>query len=193
MAAYHAVHMSNSTPYFETARLILRTYTMEDVGSAHALLDNHPEVWQFDPGRPLTWDERRQAVEDRMRGYGSPIFGSLAVTLKGSGQFIGYCGLQLYLCDRIPCSTPEVELFYKLGRDYWGHGYATEACCEMVRYAFADLHLIRIVTCTHRENVRSLALLQRLGMCVEPDTTDPNGVFATLDNQLIPAAVMEWR
>ena len=85
-------------------------------------------------------------------------------------------------------STPEVELFYKLGRDYWGRGYATEACREMIRHAFEELRLIRIVTCTHRENTRSIALLRRLGMRVEPDATDADGVLATLENGLTSAA-----
>lgn len=178
--------MANSTPCLKTSRLILRAYTMEDVDSAHIELDTHPDVWQFDPGRPLTWDERRSTVEGRIRDYGLPIFGSLAVTLKDSGQFIGYCGLQLYLCDRIPLSTPEVELFYKLGRNYWGRGYATEACSAVIDYAFRELRLIRIVTCTHRKNASSIALLQRLGMRIEPDATDRDGVLATLHNNLIP-------
>jgi len=169
-------------PRLETKRLILREYSFDDVDAAHAALDGHPDVWRFDPGRPLTREERRAALETRIREYGSPVPGSLAVTLKESGRFIGYCGLQLYLCDRIPMSTPEVELFYKLGRDHWGHGYATEACREMIRYAFEELRLTRIVTCTHRENTHSIALLQRLGMRIDPDATDPDGVLATLEN-----------
>jgi len=169
--------------HFETARLLIRPYTLEDVASAHAVLDTDPEVWRFDPGRALTLDERRRTIESRMGGYGSPVFGSLAVTLRDGGQFIGYCGLQLYLCDRLPMSTPEVELFYKLGRAYWAQGYATEACREMIRYAFQELRLIRIVTCTHRDNTRSVALLRRLGMRIEADATDPDGVLATLENR----------
>ncbi|MBV9863999.1 MAG: GNAT family N-acetyltransferase [Abitibacteriaceae bacterium] len=174
--------MPSSIPCFETTRLILRAYTMEDVDAAHQELDSHPAVWQFDPGRPLTRKERRQAVEDRIRSYGQPVFGALAVTLKENGCYIGYCGLQLYLCDRIPWRTPEVELFYKLGYNYWGHGYATEASRELIRYAFTELRLIRIVTCTHRENAHSLALLRRLGMRIEPDATDAEGILAILEN-----------
>jgi RimJ/RimL family protein N-acetyltransferase len=81
-------------------------------------------------------------------------------------------------------STPEVELFYKLGRPFWGKGYAFEAAREVLRYAFEELRLTRIVTCTHAANLRSIALLHRLGMRVEPDATDPQGVLATLANPL---------
>jgi [ribosomal protein S5]-alanine N-acetyltransferase len=176
-------------PLFETTRLVIRPHTMDDVEAAHSILDTHPDVWQFDPGRPLTLEERRTAILRRIHAYGSPIFGSLAVTLKENGRYIGYCGLQLYLCDRVPRSTPEVELFYKFGRDYWGLGYASEACRAMIHHAFEQLRLVRIVTCTHRENTRSLALLRRLGMRIEPDVTDPDGVLATLENGLAPACM----
>jgi RimJ/RimL family protein N-acetyltransferase len=168
----------------ETERLSIRRYTLADVPAAHAVLDSDPDVWRFDPGRALRLDEREEAVRKRILAYGGPVFGSLAVTLRDSGQFMGYCGLQLYLCDRLPMSTPEVELFYKLGRDFWGRGFATEACEAMIRYAFEDLRLARIVTCTHRENARSIALLRRLGMDIQPDATDPEGVLATLHNPL---------
>jgi RimJ/RimL family protein N-acetyltransferase len=166
---------------FETNRLLIRQYTTADIETAHEVLDSHPDVWRFDPGRPLSLEERRTAIERRIQAYGAPVFGSLAVALKDGGRYIGYCGLQLYLCERITRSTPEVELFYKLGREYWGRGYATEACRELVRHAFEDLRLARIVTCTHCENVRSIALLQRLGMRIQPDPTDPRGVLATLE------------
>jgi RimJ/RimL family protein N-acetyltransferase len=164
---------------FETRRLLLREYREDELDVRHAVLDSHPDVWQYDPGRPLTREERREADARRLASYGQPVFGALAVTLRETGEFMGYCGLQLYLCERIPLSTPEVELFYKLGRDHWGRGYATEACREMIRHAFEDLRLHRIVTCTHRENARSIALLERLGMRIEPDPTDPDGVLAT--------------
>jgi hypothetical protein len=91
-----------------------------DVAAAHRELDSHPEVWQFDPGAPLSLERRRQTVERRISAYGGRIFGGLAVIRRDTGRFIGYCGLQLYLCDRGTRSTAEVELFYKLGRRHWG-------------------------------------------------------------------------
>jgi RimJ/RimL family protein N-acetyltransferase len=160
----------------------LRPYVMEDVPAAHAVLDGHPEVWRFDPGRALTLEERSEAVRRRIAAYGSPVPGALALTLRENAELIGYCGLQFYLCQRVACSTPEVELFYKLGRQHWGRGYAQEACRALIRYAFEELRLVRIVTCTHRENARSIALLARLGMVVEPDPTDPDGLLAILMN-----------
>lgn len=173
---------------FQTQRLLIRPYTLDDVAAAHAELDSHPDVWRFDPGAPLSLERRRQTIEQRISAYGGPIFGALAVTLRDDGQFIGYCGLQLYLCNRGAHATPEVELFYKLGRNHWGKGYALEACREMVRHAFEDLRLTRIVTCTASANEGSIKLLTRLGMRIEPDITEPDAVLATLDNPAVVSA-----
>ncbi len=65
---------------------------------------------------------------------------------------------------RATIAAPEDELFYKLGREYWGQGYAGEACRALIEYAFGGLRLRRIVTVTHKDNSKSMALLRRLGM-----------------------------
>ena len=86
---------------------------------------------------------------------------------KQSGTVIGYVGLQLYVLPREPLATPEVELYYKLGREFWGRGYAVEACREMIRFAFEEMRLARIVTITDNKNLPSIRLLRRLSMRIE--------------------------
>ncbi len=58
-------------------------------------------------------------------------------------------------------------MYYKFGRSYWGQGYATEACRAMIRFAFDEMRLMRIITITHKDNTNSIKLLQRLGMRIE--------------------------
>ena len=94
--------------------------------------------------------------------------GTLAVTLKESGRLIGQVGLQLYVLPWQPFATPEVELYYKFGAEFWGRGYAFEACRALVDFAFAHMRLLRLVTITHPENERSVRLLRRLGFCLAP-------------------------
>jgi RimJ/RimL family protein N-acetyltransferase len=84
-------------PTLTTDRLTLRPYALSDLALAHAVFDSDREVWKFDPGRALSLAERKQALERRIRGYDSPVFGALAITLRESDELIGYCGLQLYL------------------------------------------------------------------------------------------------
>ena len=85
-----------------------------------------------------------------------------------TGQMIGQFGLQLHLLPWTPFATPEVELFCKLGRAYWGAGYALEACLALMTFAFEELHLLRLVTLTQPANLRSVRLAARLGFDLAP-------------------------
>lgn len=172
-------------PVLQTERLVIRPFSMDDLNEAYAVLEGHPDVWRFDPGRQRTLEERRDALQYRIWEYENKGIGALAITLRDTGKLIGYAGLQLYLFEQEDRATPEVELFYKLGRYFWGRGYALEACREMVRYAFRDLRLPRIVTWTHRDNARSVALLRKLDMRIEPAPGYPEDVIAVLENGLI--------
>lgn len=152
---------------FETARLVLRPFTMADVDEAYDVLEGHPDVWKYDPGVQRTREQRAQRIQRYADSNQPDGCGTLAIVLRRTGRLIGYVGLQLYVLPREPFPTPEVELYYKLGRDYWGQGYATEACREMLRFAFETLRLQRIVTITDSQNEPSIRLLQRLGMQIE--------------------------
>ena len=94
--------------------------------------------------------------------------GTLAVTLKHDGRMIGQAGLQLYVLPWTPFATPEVELYYKLGRAYWGAGYALEACHALLRYAFDEMRLLRIITVKQPANRRPTRLLERRSLCIAP-------------------------
>jgi RimJ/RimL family protein N-acetyltransferase len=67
-----------------------------------------------------------------------------------------------------PFATPEAELYYKFGAPFWGRGYAHEAACAVVDFAFQRMRLLRLVTVTHPENARSVRLMERLGFCLAP-------------------------
>jgi RimJ/RimL family protein N-acetyltransferase len=68
---------------------------------------------------------------------------------------------------------PAVEVGWRLGRSFWGFGYATEAGTAWVRYGFAQLGLERIVSICQPENHASFAVMQRLGFQIERRTVDP--------------------
>ena len=64
--------------------------------------------------------------------------------------------------------TPAVEIGFRLARHAWGHGYATEAATEAVRYGFDAVGLAEIVSMTAVQNVRSRAVMTKLGMTHDP-------------------------
>lgn len=155
-------------PRLETERLILRPYTEDDLEIAYQVFEGHPDVWRFDPGHARTREQRAAIVHRLIQINEEAGEGTLAVTLRESGRFIGQAGLQLYILPWEPFATPEVELYYKLDRAFWGHGYATEACRALVNFAFEQMRLARLVTVTQPENQRSIRLLCRLGMTIAP-------------------------
>ncbi len=69
--------------------------------------------------------------------------------------------------------TPCVEIGWRLARAAWGHGYATEAARAALDYAFGTLRLDEVVSMTVPANLRSRAVMERLGMTrLEADDFD---------------------
>lgn len=165
-----------------TDRLALRPFTMGDVRDAQRLYADI-EVWEFDPGHEQSDIEIAKMVQYRISQYERNGFGALAIDIKDTGEFIGHCGLQTYVWETMPFASVETELFFKLGRPYWGQGYATEACTTMLDFAFRQLRLPRIISWTHRENRRALALMRRLGMELKAERDQPDLIAGVILNK----------
>jgi [ribosomal protein S5]-alanine N-acetyltransferase len=82
----------------------------------------------------------------------------LAITQRSDGRQIGGIGL------RVEKQHQHAELGYWLGAPFWGHGYATEAANEMVRYGFDTLALHRIFASHFKHNPASGRILTKIGM-----------------------------
>jgi len=57
-----------------------------------------------------------------------------------------------------------VEIGWRLAREHWGLGYASEAARAALRHGFIELELPEIVSYTVPMNVRSRAVMERIGM-----------------------------
>ena len=166
----------------ETARLRLRPIAMDDLDRAHEQFDVHPDVWRFDPGYPPTREQRKRWLQFRIQELHLYGFGCLAIELRATAELIGCCGLEFCLRSNGTYKTPEIELYYRLGRDYWGHGYATEAAREVVRHAFEDLQLEQVIANASSENAASLAVMRGLGMIIKPNPSKPGEVVGVVTN-----------
>jgi [ribosomal protein S5]-alanine N-acetyltransferase len=154
-------------PRIDTRRLILRPFTPDDIEESYDILEAHEDVWKYDPGYQRSREQRAGIIMKYAATNVPDGEGTLAMILKENGKFIGYVGLQLYIFPQEPLATPEVELYYKLDRDWWGQGLAIEACQAMIEFAFKEMRLARIVTITTRGNDRSINLLRKLGMKID--------------------------
>ncbi len=88
--------------------------------------------------------------------------GKWAVEAPGVAPFIGAVGLQPVSYDAV--FTPAIEVAWRLHRDYWGRGYATEAARAAIQDGFDRLHLTDIVAVTALPNQPSQRVMERLGM-----------------------------
>jgi RimJ/RimL family protein N-acetyltransferase len=144
----------------ETPRLRLRPWREED-RAPFAALNADPRVMEFFPA-PLS-----RAASDAMVDACNTLisergWGFWATEIKASGQFIGFVGLNVPTAE-LPFS-PCVEIGWRLVASAWRQGLATEAATAALAFAFDTLELPEIVSFTALGNLRSQAVMARLGM-----------------------------
>jgi RimJ/RimL family protein N-acetyltransferase len=148
----------------ETERLVMRRWREED-RAPFAAMNADPEVMEHFPAR-LTRAESDGLV-DRIEAQFDRLGYSLwALEVRESGEFIGFTGLALQTFEAP--FLPAVEIGWRLARPAWGHGYAIEAARRAARYAFEGAGLDGIISMTAVPNVRSQAVMRRLGMTRDP-------------------------
>jgi RimJ/RimL family protein N-acetyltransferase len=113
---------------------------------------------------PSTLDRAASdALVDRIeRLFVEQGFGLWALELTESGQFIGFTGLNP-MPDGVP-GAGGMEVGWRLVKDAWHHGYATEAAKASLDVAFNSLGLPEIWSMTSVLNKPSQAVMQRIGL-----------------------------
>lgn len=150
--------MKTFTTILETERLILRPHTLDDVEPSYQMnLDEEVSRYTGDRGVQSREEIHRRIKEDVLGDYAKYGFGRFAVMLKSENIFIGFSGLK-YLPD-----LDEVDLGYRLVRDYWGKGYATESAQASLDFGFNQLGLERIIALALPENEASIHIMDKLG------------------------------
>lgn len=147
-----------------TARLLLRRWRPEDLG-AFAAMNADPEVMELFPA-PLERASSDALVGRIEAGFAEHGFGLWALEVASSGDFIGFTGLSVPGFEA--AFTPAVEIGWRLARRAWGQGYATEAATAALDAAFGPLGLGEVVSFTSVANLRSQAVMRRLGMVHDP-------------------------
>lgn len=143
-----------------TARLRLRRWRDTD-REPFASMNADPEVMRYFP-QPLD-RAASDALVDRIEAhFAEHGYGLWALEQLADGAFLGFAGL-----NPMPAGVPgagETEVGWRLSRSAWGHGYATEAGSAALRIAFEELRLARVWSITTLGNVRSQAVMRRLGL-----------------------------
>lgn len=143
-----------------TERLILRRWKASD-REPFALLNANPDVMRHMPG-PLDRAQSDAMLARMEAHFDEHGFGLWAVQVRETGRLAGFVGLSRPRFEAY--FTPCVEVGWRLDRDHWGHGYATEAARASLEFGFEVMDLPEIVSFTVPGNQRSRRVMQRLGM-----------------------------
>jgi RimJ/RimL family protein N-acetyltransferase len=144
-----------------TERLVLRQWRDSDV-ELFARMGTDPDVMEFFPG-PMTY-EASSGFAERIRTHIDETgWGLWAVEVPGVADFIGFVGLAVPRFD-----DTLTEVGWRLDKPYWGQGYASEGGRAALAYGFEELALDEIVSFTAHPNLRSQAVMQRIGMTRDP-------------------------
>jgi RimJ/RimL family protein N-acetyltransferase len=148
-----------------TPRLKLRPWKKSDL-EPFARINADPQAMEFFPGRLSREqsDELAGKLQSRLEREG---YGCWALEVPEGAPFIGFVGLNRP--DWEAPFTPCVEIGWRLAGAHWGKGYATEAARAALDFAFGRLNLEEVVAFTVPGNLRSLRVMEKIGMVRDKD------------------------
>jgi RimJ/RimL family protein N-acetyltransferase len=147
-----------------TDRLVLRRWQDSD-REPFAALNADPVVMEHFSAL-LTREQTDTMVDVIEAGFDKHGFGLWALEIAHTGEFIGFTGLAVVRFDAP--FAPAVEVGWRLARPYWGQGYASEAARRSIAYGLDEAGLPEIVSFTYVGNLRSRAVMERVGMTRDP-------------------------
>jgi RimJ/RimL family protein N-acetyltransferase len=154
----------DGTTLLTTPRLVLRTFRRDDL-PAYAALNADPEVARW-LGGALTREHSDDIAEWANHCVEVQGYGLVAVERAADGEFLGMTGLHHQ--ESFP---DDVEIAWRFAFQHWGHGYATEAARAWMAHGFDVVGLPSIISTTDHDNLRSRAVMERLGMRFDRRTT----------------------
>jgi RimJ/RimL family protein N-acetyltransferase len=140
----------------ETERLLLRTW-LDDDGEPLDAIYRQAEYLETMPAANGV-----EQVAAWRRLWEEEGFSQWAACERGSGRLIGRIGLVRH--HDWPLAPDPVEVGWVLHRDWWGHGLATEGGRASIEAWARHLPDDRLHSFTRPENVRSRAVMERLGL-----------------------------
>jgi ribosomal-protein-alanine N-acetyltransferase len=163
----------------ETERLIMRPFEIKDAPLLFEL-NSDPDVTQYVGEGAYETVEQVEAFIRSYNQYEKYGLGRLNMFTKTTGEYIGWCGLK-YLADR-----NEVDIGYRLLKQYWGKGYATESAKANLNYGFNTVGLERIIGMAMKENTASINVFKKLGLIYSHDEScghQPGVIYAITKDQ----------
>lgn len=146
--------------YLETSRLRLRDWEETDL-EPFSRLNADEEVMRYFP-KTLSTEETMAFYHSIISKFKEWGFGLYAVEVKENKEFIGFIGFHRATFDAE--FTPCVEIGWRLKKEAWGKGYATEGASACLQYGFKELHFGDVYSFTADVNNPSKNVMRKIGM-----------------------------
>jgi RimJ/RimL family protein N-acetyltransferase len=146
----------------ETPRLVLRQFTGDDVSNLFDL-NSDPEVMRYlTGGRPTPREEiRDQIIPFHLDVYGRfDRLGTWAVESAATGEFLGW----FHFRPGPGTDITNIDLGYRLRRQAWNKGYATEGARALISMGFTDLGVERVFAHAMAVNAASRRVMEKCGL-----------------------------
>lgn len=145
---------------FKSERLGFRNWVDDDL-TEFAELNADLDVMEYFP-KALTEKETADFIYRLKKHYEKNGYNYFATEILETEEFIGFIGLayQEYKTD----FTPAVDIGWRLKKNAWGKGYATEGAKKCLDFAFNDLNLGKIISTCPENNTRSENVMKKIGM-----------------------------
>lgn len=152
-----------------TPRLRLRTWTDADRDDLAQMMAD-PDV-MHDYGGPIDRSESDRKLDEYTGGFIRDGYSRWLIETSGPNpEFVGYAGVAAHTESDHPLG-PHSDIGWRLIRQAWGNGYATEAANAALDDVFSRIGLAEVVSYTSAENSRSQAVMSRLNL-VRDETRD---------------------
>ncbi|MCI2229629.1 GNAT family N-acetyltransferase [Polaribacter sp. MSW13] len=154
-------------PILETERLTLRALNLDDAKAIFGLRTNKSVNTFIKRDIPKNLSEARAFIDQisNLVSTNSGIF--WVIESKQNKELIGTVGLRNFRIEE-----KDAEIGYELHPNYQEKGFMTETLKEVVNFGFKNLGLKTIEAFTHKNNMASIALLEKQDFVFQPERKD---------------------
>ena len=155
--------------YFESPRLVFRDWKEEDL-DVFRKMNSDSQVMEYFRNT-LSYaetDSFHQKIQDEFKEY---EYGLYAVEIKDANEFIGFIGFHWAMIQLD--FAPFLEIGWRLKKEAWGKGYATEGAKECLSHGFNCLGFSAVYSFTSKVNTRSENVMKKIGMVQKMEFNHP--------------------
>ncbi|MFJ5788661.1 GNAT family N-acetyltransferase [Lysinibacillus sp. NPDC093197] len=153
----------------DCGEILLREFSSEDVDGIYKLT-SQPEVYEFLPDWCSTREQRlnwiindeipsNKAFLSAIPNINGQNYLKLAIILKETGEFIGFCNTG----PKEELSEPNQEIAYAMSKHFRNRGYTTKAVKGLLHFLFEQTNIEQLNAIVQPRNVSSLKVIEKCG------------------------------